>query len=164
MAWTDLTVANATAGNAILASDFEAAFTNLNEAPRGYVGQATSTTINQSTTSSGLDLTGMTVTWTAAASRWYRIDLIVPRFGKPASTAAHLSINEGATILQRNFYDSATVADYVQGAYLFHVAQFSAGSHTVKGVFGAAGGSGTVTAQSNGYPVALLVTDLGKPT
>jgi hypothetical protein len=164
MAWSNITVANATAGNAILASDQAKVFQNLNEAPRGYIGQATSTTINQSTSTTGLDLTGITVTWTAEASRWYRIELIVPRFAKPASTEAHLSINEGATILQRNLYDSATVADYVQGAYLFHVAQFSAGSHTVKGVFGAAGGGGSVTAQSSGYRVALLVSDLGAPT
>lgn len=128
--------------------------------PRGYVGQAFSTSINQSTTTVA-DLTGITVTFTADASRWYKVELIVPRLGKPASTQAHLSINEGATILQRNFYDSATVADYVQGAYLFHVAQFSAGSHTVKGVFGAASGSGSVTAQSNGYRVAITVYDLG---
>jgi hypothetical protein len=166
MAWTNLgTVAP---GDVLRANSGTAAYNsiigNLNEAPRGYVGQATSTTINQSTSTTGLDLTGITVTWTAEASRWYRIELIVPRFSRPSATAAHLSINEGATVLQRNLYDSATVADYVQGSYLFYVAQFSAGSHTVKGVFGTAGGSGTVTAQSSGHRVALLVSDLGKPT
>jgi hypothetical protein len=142
----------------IVSDDLRHLYDNL---PKGRLGSESSTSISQSTSSSGLDLTGMTVTFTAEASRWYKVELLVPRLAKPASTQAHLSINEGATILNRIFFDSATVADYVQGAYVMYVAQFSAGSHTVKGVFGTAGGVGSVTAQSNGYRVTIAVYDLG---
>jgi len=96
MAWTNLTVANATAGNAILASDIAAAFTNLNEAPRGYVAHGTKTT-NTSYTGTPADV--ITVSSVSLlANRRYKVTAMVS-FHAAGNSFSNVRLYRDATII-----------------------------------------------------------------
>ena len=159
MAWTQLTVANATAGNAILASDIAAAFTNLNEAPRGLVACKNNTTLNQSITTSQADITGMSLTFTAVADRIYEVSFYLPSGARPAAGRLLIRLFAGATTIQSGTFDGAD--SMPKPWWMSRIMTFTAGSVTVKATAQIDAGSGTGTLLASSGVVQLCVHDLG---
>jgi hypothetical protein len=125
------------------------------------VGLAASTTLNMAGVTTVVDLTGMSVTFTAIANRNYKISgytYIVPTV---TDVTAYFKIKQGATVLQTCIakVGTATVGSTVS---TFVVKTFTAGSVTLKltGELGA--GSGSLTFFADGtLPTTLLVEDIG---
>lgn len=129
----------------------------------GIVGLATNTTASQAGIGSTVtDLTGMSVTWTAIASRNYKVTYHIYAF--PTTTNACYSVNlqQTTTIKQISITNGgvSAVGTTCNGIY---VSTFSAGSTTLK-LTGAttAGSGGSFTFSSAAtLPWILCVEDIG---
>ena len=135
---------------------------NANAFPFGVVALATNTTGTQAGVTTAVDLTSMTVTWTAIANRNYKVTYHI--YAVPTVTNACFTVNlqQGATIKQISIANGgvATVGSTLNGLY---VSTFSAGSTTLK-LTGAltAGSTGSFTfAPAGVLPYTLLVEDIG---
>jgi hypothetical protein len=139
--------------------------TECNQFPRGVMARATSTTSYTLTTSEAI-ATGMTVTFTAVANRYYRITYYEPQ----AQTASALS-NTSATIRQTNaagtvlnstvFQNESGVQDQ-SGMICVSTNTFTAGSITVVGCAKATFTTGTPQMVRSASVIALLlVEDIG---
>ena len=97
----------------------------------GVVALATSTTAAQTPITTVVDLTGMSVTFTAIANRYYRFNYHI--YAVPTVTNACFTVNlqQGATIKQISIVNGglAGVGATCQGLY---VSTFTAGSTTLK--------------------------------
>ena len=129
----------------------------------GVVALATSTTASQGGIGgTATDLTGMSVTWTAIASRYYKVTYHI--YAYPTTTNACFSVNlqQGATLKQISITNGGVTAvgTTCNGIY---VSTFSAGSTTLK-LTGAttAGSLGSFTfASAATLPWILCVEDIG---
>ena len=135
---------------------------NANAFPFGVMALATNTTGSQAGVTTAVDLTSMTVTWTAIADRNYKVTYHI--YAVPTVTNACFTVNlqEGATIKQISIANGgvATVGSTLNGLF---VGTFSAGSVTLK-LTGArtAGSTGSFTfAPAGVLPYTLLVEDIG---
>jgi hypothetical protein len=126
------------------------------------VALATTTTGSQAGVTTVVDLTGMSVTFTAIASRNYKVTYHI--YAVPTVTNACYSVNlqQGATVKQISIVNGgvAGVGTTLNGLF---VGTFSAGSVTLK-LTGAltAGSTGSFTFAPAGIlPFTLLVEDIG---
>lgn len=165
MAWTQLNAANPTAGNAILASDHAAAFTNLNEAPRGYVIGA-KTTSNQTSITSGIDATGMSVTVPQINGRQYRITVHAEAQSSAANDVVVLELTDATPTSLQRATDVLSVANIAQTLTLVYYETAAAtGNVTRKVRVSRASGSGNVQLNAaSTRPGLILVEDMGAPT
>jgi hypothetical protein len=138
------------------------ASSQMNRLPFGVVALATSTTGSQGGVTTVVDITGMSVTFTAIANRNYKISYHI--YAVPTVTNACFTVNlqQGATIKQISIANGgvATVGSTLNGLF---VGTFSAGSVTLK-LTGAltAGSTGSFTfAPAGVLPYTLLVEDIG---
>jgi hypothetical protein len=107
-----------------------------NRFPRGVMALATSTTSYTLTTSEVI-ATGMTVTFTAVANRYYRITYFEPQ-AQTATVASNTQLtlrqtNATGTVLQNTIFQNETAALDQQGLTCIRTMTFSAGSITVVG-------------------------------
>ena len=120
------------------------------------------TTMSQSGVTTATDLTGATATFTALASRNYKVTWQTYATTSIDNTGGTVTLNEGATILQ---YATTNLISSGAGATIsgLYIGTFSAGSHTLKLVGSrAAGGANTVFFQSVAtLPTFLLIEDVG---
>jgi hypothetical protein len=126
------------------------------------VGLTTSTSLSQVGVTSIVDLTGMSVTFTAIANRNYKISAYMYAIPTVTNACATLSIREGSTTHQQIITNlgvaniGATMTGYV-------IKTFTAGSITLK-LSGALTSGSTGTIGFNGasnLPVSILVEDIG---
>lgn len=98
MALSQITVANATAGNAILATDHATAFGNLNDlyASRrlAYDERATNYTVDQTSLSSAVDIFS-DQTFTANGTSAYRVEFFAPKFAVLGNSEYSLNLTDG---------------------------------------------------------------------
>ena len=134
----------------------------MNRLPFGIVALATNTTANQPTITTKVDLTGMSVTWTAIANRNYKITYHI--YAIPTTTNACFSVNlqQSTTVKQISITNGgvATAGTTCNGIY---ISSFSAGSTTLK-LTGAttAGSLGSFTFAADAtLPWILCVEDIG---
>lgn len=128
----------------------------------GICGYTQSTTLLQAAVTAEVDLTGMSVTFTAIANRYYKISAYMYAFPTVANAVAQVAIKQGATTLQTilNSTGPATAGTTLNGYVL---KTFAAGSVTLKlsGAL-AAGSSGSITFNAGAtLPVSILVEDVG---
>lgn len=107
-----------------------------NRFPRGVMALATSTTSYTLTTSEVI-ATGMTVTFTAVANRYYRITYFEPQ-AQTATFAANTQLtlrqtNASGTVLQNTIFSNESNALDQSGMTCIRTMNFSAGSITVVG-------------------------------
>lgn len=107
-----------------------------NRFPRGVMALATSTTSYTLTTSEVI-ATGMTVTFTAVANRYYRITYFEPQ-AQTATFAANTQLtlrqtNASGTVLQNTIFSNESNALDQSGMTCIRTMTFSAGSITVVG-------------------------------
>jgi hypothetical protein len=107
-----------------------------NRFPRGVMALATSTT-SYTLTNSEVIATGMTVTFTAVANRYYRITWFEPQ-AQTASFASNTQLtlrqnNASGTVLQNTLHTNESNATDQVGMVCIRTMTFSAGSITVVG-------------------------------
>ena len=136
-----------------------------NRFPRGVMALATSTTSYTLTTSEVI-ATGMTVTFTAVANRYYRITYFEPQ-GQTASVASNTQLtlrqtNATGTVLQNTIFQNESAATDQQGITCMRTMTFSAGSITVVGTAkcNSTTGAPQLIRDSN-RQAQLLIEDIG---
>jgi hypothetical protein len=146
------------AGNVYTASQ-------ANRFPRGVMALATSTTSYTLTTSEVI-ATGMTVTFTAVANRYYRITWFEPQ-AQTASFASNTSLtlrqtNASGTVLQNTVFQNETNATDQSGMTCIRTMTFSAGSITVVGTAKCSLTTGTPQLiRDSTRQAQLLIEDIG---
>lgn len=124
----------------------------------GSLGRATATTSQTFTSASLVDFTSLSVTFTAVASRLYRIGFSLPQAYGTASERFTVHIVGSSTLMET--YQNMTGNGWSLTAFV--TATFSAGSQTVK-LRGArdVGTNNAVVYASASAPMTLLVEDIG---
>jgi hypothetical protein len=136
-----------------------------NRFPRGVMALATSTTSYTLTTVEVI-ATGMTVTFTAVANRYYRITYFEPQ-AQTASFASNTSLtlrqtNASGTVLQNSVFQNETNATDQSGMTVIRTMTFSAGSITVVGTAKCSLTTGTPQLiRDSTRQAQLLVEDIG---
>ena len=145
--------------DAVLVWNGTAWYPNWNTA-WGSVGYATSTTLSQGFTTV-VDITGLTVTFTAISGRLYRVDSWSLMQSTVSNDAVNMMIKNGAgTVLQQSiFHLPSSSAAYMASASIITTAT---GSTTFKVSAQRQLGTGTIYAYSAAtYPASIIVTDIG---
>jgi len=136
-----------------------------NRFPRGVMALATSTTSYTLTTSEVI-ATGMTVTFTAVANRYYRITYFEPQ----AQTATFNSntqltlrqTNAAGTVLQNTIFQNESAALDQQGMTCIRTMTFTAGSITVVGTAKCSATTGAPQLiRDSTRQAQLLIEDIG---
>lgn len=109
------------------------------------------------------DITGLSVTWTAVASRLYRVTLSVMGTTNVAGDTLSAFITDGSNVIKQACYGQTNDATYGVGLTCFEVVSGLSGSITRKARMGMRIGTGTtVTCRAAAtYPGILTVEDLG---
>jgi hypothetical protein len=136
-----------------------------NRFPRGVMALATSTTSYTLTTSEVI-ATGMTVTFTAVANRYYRITYYEPQ-AQTASFASNTQLtlrqtNASGTVLQNTVFANESNATDQSGMTVIRTMTFSAGSITVVGTAKVSLTTGTPQLiRDSTRQAQLLIEDIG---
>jgi hypothetical protein len=127
--------------------------------PRGYVGLTTLATTFTTTSGSAVDVTGLSVTFTAEAGRRYKISLFYTSVNS-GTNSNQIFIAKGATALAETF--TPNIASTV-GGQTFAVDSPTAGSVTYKAQVCTSAGTATIFGVSTRASIAtrLLVEDIG---
>jgi hypothetical protein len=132
---------------------------DMNNLPGGVKGFAQATT-NQGGITTNVDVTGLTVTFTAVANRYYRLTASL----FPGSTVATDLIRVQITDGSNNVLTAGQVTAGAGTVTLERsvVRTFSAGSTTVKVRLQRNSGTGTITSNASAdVPAQLIVDDIG---
>ena len=137
-------------------------WTSLN-GPRGYMGYAQLTTSIISGITTLTDLTSLSVTWTAAAGRRYKVTFKVLVYSSVANDDVNVWLRNGSST-KLNAYGARAVSTShgiaVTGSHV--LSGLSAGSQTVKLSMERVAGSGNIyVAAGSTYPAFILVEDIG---
>jgi len=128
-----------------------------NRFPRGVMGYAESTVNYLNFTVIG---TVLTTTFTAVASRYYRITYFEPGlFSNGAATNITMTIANGATALQQSVTTGNVT--YGQQGTAMTVETFAAGSVTINARLTNTGGINASAGRNANTPAFLLVEDIG---
>jgi hypothetical protein len=162
MAWT--TPGTATAGQVLTAAFWN---TNVRDnsvaLPRGYIGLTTLATSFSTSSTSYVDVTGLSVTFTAEANRRYLVTLQYAMTNNSANVCQCV-INDGTNDLSEGY--SVQVSNVILSSHIFAVTTPAAGSVTYKVRIKVAGGTGEMYGSSTRASLAsrLIVTDIGSTT
>lgn len=137
-----------------------------NNFPRGVMARATSQTSYVLTTSSTVLVTGMTVTFTAVANRYYKITYYEPQGQTPnvlGNTQTFLKqTSVTGTVLGNNVLTNETATQDQDELIIIKTATFSAGSVTLVGTASCSSTSGAPNLIRDATREALLlVEDIG---
>lgn len=130
-------------------------------APWGIVGVAVATANQTSIGSSAVDVTSLSVTWTATANRYYRTTVILPVFSQITTTGiVNLRITDSTPTTKQSINLNATAGTDVNIGGFVIESNIAAGSATRKARILTTAGSGTITASSTSVPT-IIVEDIG---
>lgn len=130
-------------------------------APWGIVGVAVATANQISIGSSAVDVTSLSVTWTATANRYYRTTVILPVFSQITTTGiVNLRITDSTPTTKQSINLNATAGTDVNIGGFVIESNIAAGSATRKARILTTAGSGTITASSTSVPT-IIVEDIG---
>lgn len=135
--------------------------TALNAAPRGTVGYA-QITASQTGITALVDVSGLSVTFTAVAGRRYRISASAYLLSSVSGDVATINIADGAsTQLQSAQVDLRSSSVDIR-AHVEVIVVPGAGSKTYKLRAGRVSGSGNISLDAGAtYPAFILVEDIG---
>ena len=149
-------------------TDFSAGATLLasqqNRLPRGVMAFASSST-NYTLTTTDTQATGMTVTWSAVADRYYRITYYEPLANTPSAVSGvtNLSIKDGAVTLQYGTVRTSSATPVSANVAVVLVATWNtSATRTLTGQGSVSVTTGTPLLQRAAtYPAYMLVEDIG---
>jgi hypothetical protein len=128
-----------------------------NRFPRGVMGYALSTT-NSAFSTTVVDITGMSITFTAVANRLYEATFSAT-IDQNSSATLSLYLTDGSNNVQNYYQNSAPASINIQTfSYLF---TSTAGSITRKVRTNISGGAATVLHGSNTFAYSFVIKDLG---
>jgi hypothetical protein len=129
-------------------------------APWGVVGVGIKTS-NQTGITTAVDISQLSVTWTAVANRYYRTSVIIPVWSQNVSPGiVNLTITDATPTTKQSINLQAAGATDVNIQGFVIESNIAAGSTTRKVRMLTTGGSGTITANSNNAPT-IIVEDIG---
>ena len=129
--------------------------------PWGVQGYAAATA-NQTTITTLVDLSGITVTWTAVANRRYRVYSEVYFLSSVANDIAALAIADGAGSQQQSSFVTCTSTSQPIKCVGSVIQTVAAGSTTRKAQASRAAGTGNITMVAGAAaPAFILVEDIG---
>jgi hypothetical protein len=139
--------------------------TECNQFPRGVMARAVSTTSYTLTTTETI-ATGMTVTFTAVANRYYRITYFEPQAQTATvlanTTATIRQTSAAGTVLNATIFQNESAVQDQSGMICVSTNTFTAGSITVVGCAKTSSTTGAPTMVRDATRVALLlVEDIG---
>lgn len=127
----------------------------------GRVGSAVLTTNQNSIGSTVVDVTSLSVTWTAVANRYYQTTVIIPVFSQSTSTGiVNLQITDATPTTKQSINLTADAGTDVNISGFVIESNIAAGSATRKARIATTAGSGIITAGSTNVPT-IIVEDLG---
>lgn len=130
--------------------------------PKGWIAQAAPSADQTGIGATLTDVTNMSVTWTADATRRYKITVVATftmASGTPPGTATIAIVNQSAAVVRRVAHTFRTATDSANAAVVAVESGLS-GSQTRK--VQAAISAGTLTISGASYPGWILVEDIGK--
>ena len=132
----------------------------LTKAPRGIINRVTAITTQNFTTTSSVDFTSLSITFTAVANRYYKISFSLPSVTGSASNRFVTQIRDGSNNELLAIYNEVTSLGFSIAAYT--VKTFSAGSTTIKLSGYRDAGSNTIGSfGASTSPMELIVEDIG---
>ena len=133
-----------------------------NNFPRGVMAQTTRTAGDYTMTTSIADVTGMSVTWTVAASRSYKISWTAACEKTTASGLVVFQITNASNAVAASTYASITVvgAGYGNLSGCVYLSGLTAGSITYKMRANVDALNGKILASGNN-PCIMIVEDIG---
>ena len=140
--------------------------TECNNFPRGVMAYATSSTDYTLTTTTTI-ATGMTVTWTAVAGRYYRISYYEPAVETATVSGAFTSLslrptNAAGTLTQQGILTTVAAVKNTGSLNVSVIYSSTAGSKTFVGCAASTSTTGTpILGRSVFNPSYLLVEDIG---
>jgi hypothetical protein len=126
-----------------------------------YVAKAEATTTQVVTSATPVDLTSLSVTFTAVANRYYKISLMIPQVAGNAADRGYVSIYDdtASAAIQETFTDLDTYGNTLAP---FVVKTFTAGSRTIKAQAARDVGANPMNFYAAATaPATILVEDLG---
>ena len=137
-----------------------------NRFPRGVMARATSQTTYVLTTSATAQATGMSLTFTAVANRYYKITYYEPQGQTPGvlgNTQTYLrQTSATGTVIGNNVLTNETATQSQDEMIIIKTATFSAGSVTLVGTAGTSNTTGTPQLiRDSTREALLLVEDIG---
>ena len=131
-----------------------------NRFPRGVMGRAVATASQTFTTTSAVDFTSLSITFTAVANRYYKLSFSLPSVTGSASNRFVAVIRDGANTELLAVYNEVTSLGYSICNYTTQT--FSAGSKTIKLSGYRDSGSGNISSFGSAQsPMELTVEDMG---
>ena len=128
--------------------------------PWGYMTSASSATA-QTGISSVTDITGTTVTWTALATRRYKVVMSGAVYGTTPGDVIGVQIVDGSATLMRSWAAAITDANLVMNWQIETHATGISGSQTWKARLLRQSGSGTMATYTTGITNLAVVEDIG---
>jgi hypothetical protein len=140
--------------------------TECNQFPRGVMARATSQTTYLLTTSATAQATGMSLTFTAVANRYYKITYYEPQGQTPTvigNTQTYLrQTSASGTVIGNNVFTNEIAASAQDEMIIIRTTTFSAGSVTLVGTANVTSTSGAPQLIRDATREALLlVEDIG---
>jgi hypothetical protein len=134
----------------------------MNNLPFGMVGKVSYATAQTGISTSYVDMTGITVTFTAIAGRQYKFTYQGSYYSSTAANLPAIQFLDGASVISSpmQMYTAGTSA-YSTIISGFVLSTLTAGSHTIKCQIKVFNGSGTGNLQNDNSPGILLIEDLG---
>lgn len=122
----------------------------------------TAKTTQQTGITTVVDITGLSVTFTAIAGRRYRVSLRALAFSSSAGDVAQVQLRDGGGTVLQLAQIPLPVANFGFIAHCDYVTNSWSGSVTVKAAALRNSGSGTITFEAGAtYPAYILVEDIG---
>ena len=134
-----------------------------NRFPRGIMGGVSRTAGNTTITTSVADITGMTVTFTAEASRVYKASWLIAGVKDTSTGFLAAFLTNSANTVQASVYNTAVIvvgSGYANLSGVAFLTTLTAGSQTLKLRCQAENNAGTILA-SGTNPCVLIIEDCG---
>jgi hypothetical protein len=141
--------------------------TECNQFPRGVMAYAESTA-DYTLTTSDVIATGMTVTWSAVANRYYRITYYEPQVQTPSAVSGYVNLSikdtnaAGSTMNYGRLQTSAALMMTGNVSVIDVITYATSATKTVVGTASVNVTTGTPTLQRDAtFPAFILVEDIG---
>ena len=134
----------------------------MNNLPFGMVGKVSVASDQTGISTSFVDMTGITVTFTAIANRQYKFTYQGTYFSSTAGNLPAIQFLDGASVISQPLQlftaETSAYSTIISG---FVLSTLTAGSHTIKCQIKTFQGGGTGNLQNSNSPGILLIEDLG---